>query len=571
MNQGYQGLNPKPVRAIASQEFPPVTGTGAVTEQSAIDAAKNKEVIAVAVAETEQVLPEPKDEVVTLTASQLESMLKTAIASVTDDVTKKVEASVESDKQTLQAELDKAKSDLATAQNEKATLANVFTALGHSHPVSDKAGVSMPGVNTLLASDRDRETGLFKDFVECVAKADSKMYTSQLRGIQYLQRDTSTIDSFFLKHKADLRQEMEVMVKKHGFLRGLTDKAAATARTDILPALLDYLSSFMRTTHSGTYVFWQFAFKNLELGKGPGDTIQVPRDRDISPATDVSTNLMPLSGPGATRQEYIVDSVTLALQRRGLTVPVSIPQFLSAYSMIPLENRVMKKLGKHQEADLDLCIRTRLLATTRVVYNDNGSVTTTALDVDAGDNGALSESFLNALYAYMTGALNIDTDAMGKLILVGNPLSLVPLVNSLTANNRNTEAISVEYLTEMLTQVTNADAPTVLGYMLTACGFHLFQSTAYGGGIAGTEGVQTTTFAAGAKTTRSCIAMGFYAVANATGMEPEMRRANEDNFQMVNDWIWTADRVIGDLDVDPAINSEQQLRVVEVRVTDAPF
>ena len=566
-----QGLKPKPVRAIASQEFPPVTGTGAVTEQSAIDAAKNKEVIAVATAETEQVLPEPKDEVVTLTASQLESMLKTAIASVTDDVTKKVEASVESDKQTLQAELDKAKSDLATAQNEKATLANVFTALGHSHPVSDKAGVSMPGVNTLLASDRDRETGLFKDFVECVAKADSKMYTSQLRGIQYLQRDTSTIDSFFLKHKADLRQEMEVMVKKHGFLRGLTDKAAATARTDILPALLDYLSSFMRTTHSGTYVFWQFAFKNLELGKGPGDTIQVPRDRDISPATDVSTNLMPLSGPGATRQEYIVDSVTLALQRRGLTVPVSIPQFLSAYSMIPLENRVMKKLGKHQEADLDLCIRTRLLATTRVVYNDNGSVTTTALDVDAGDNGALSESFLNALYAYMTGALNIDTDAMGKLILVGNPLSLVPLVNSLTANNRNTEAISVEYLTEMLTQVTNADAPTVLGYMLTACGFHLFQSTAYGGGIAGTEGVQTTTFAAGAKTTRSCIAMGFYAVANATGMEPEMRRAKEDNFQMVDDWIWTADRVVGDLDVDPAIDAEQQLRVVEVRVTDAPF
>ena len=566
-----QGLRPKPVRAIASQEFPPVTGTGAVTEQSAIDAAKNKEVIAVAVAETEQVLPELKDEVVTLTASQLESMLKTAITSVTDDVTKKAEVKFEEDKQSLQAQLDQAKSDLATAQNEKATLANVFTAFGHSHPVSDKAGVSMPGVNTLLASDRDRETGLFKDFVECVAKADSKMYTSQLRGIQYLQRDTSTIDSFFLKHKADLRQEMEVMVKKHGFLRGLTDKAAATARTDILPALLDYLSSFMRTTHSGTYVFWQFAFKNLELGKGPGDTIQVPRDRDISPATDVSTNLMPLSGPGATRQEYIVDSVTLALQRRGLTVPVSIPQFLSAYSMIPLENRVMKKLGKHQEADLDLCIRTRLLATTRVVYNDNGSVTTTALDVDAGDNGALSESFLNALYAYMTGALNIDTDAMGKLILVGNPLSLVPLVNSLTANNRNTEAISVEYLTEMLTQVTNADAPTVLGYMLTACGFHLFQSTAYGGGIAGTEGVQTTTFAAGAKTTRSCIAMGFYAVANATGMEPEMRRANEDNFQMVNDWIWTADRVIGDLDVDPAINSEQQLRVVEVRVTDAPF
>ncbi len=143
-----------------------MTGTGAVTEQSAIESAKNKEVISTATAEPDQVLPEQKDQIVTLAASQLESMLKVAIASVTDDVTKKVEGRFETDIKTLQAELDKAKSDLADAQNQKAAIANVFTALGHSHPISDKSGVSMPGVNTLLASDRDRETGLFKDFVE---------------------------------------------------------------------------------------------------------------------------------------------------------------------------------------------------------------------------------------------------------------------------------------------------------------------------------------------------------------------------------------------------------------------
>ncbi len=105
-------LIPRPVRAIAS-EFPPVTGTGAVTEQSAIEAAKNKEVISTATAEPDQVLPEQKDQIVTLAASQLESMLKTAIASVADDVTKKVEVKFEADRQSLQAQLDKAKSDLA--------------------------------------------------------------------------------------------------------------------------------------------------------------------------------------------------------------------------------------------------------------------------------------------------------------------------------------------------------------------------------------------------------------------------------------------------------------------------
>ena len=42
----------RPVHAIAS-EFPSVTGTGAVTEQTAIATAKNKEVIATSTVEPE--------------------------------------------------------------------------------------------------------------------------------------------------------------------------------------------------------------------------------------------------------------------------------------------------------------------------------------------------------------------------------------------------------------------------------------------------------------------------------------------------------------------------------------
>ena len=75
-------LKPKPVRAIASQEFPPVAGTGAITEQGAIDAAKNKEVISAASAEPP--LPEQNPEVITLTAEQLQSAIQAAIASATE-------------------------------------------------------------------------------------------------------------------------------------------------------------------------------------------------------------------------------------------------------------------------------------------------------------------------------------------------------------------------------------------------------------------------------------------------------------------------------------------------------
>ena len=50
-------LKPKPLRAIASQVFPPVTGTGAVNEATAIDTAKNKDVIGAASNEPPETTP----------------------------------------------------------------------------------------------------------------------------------------------------------------------------------------------------------------------------------------------------------------------------------------------------------------------------------------------------------------------------------------------------------------------------------------------------------------------------------------------------------------------------------
>ena len=339
-------LMPRPVRAIASQEFPPVTGTGAVTEQSAIDAAKNKEVVAVAAVETEQVLPEPKDQVVTLTASQLETMLKTAIASVTEDVTKKVEVKFEADKQSLQAQLDQAKSDLATAQSEKAAIANVFTALGHSHPVFDKSSaLAIPAYNKLIESTSDRIDGRLKEWRDFIDLAFCVSVQNPVTGVVYDQRDWRSADRYFVDNRAALRAEVEQYCRANGLFKGLiSGKAASTVRTDILPALLDYLSASVRKTQSGKYIFWQFVYKDIKFGKATSDTVQVARVRDLTVPTSVSDTLLAITGPSASRDNLSINSVSGVLQRRGNNTPIQIPQFFSMYSLLDLETLNFAKI-----------------------------------------------------------------------------------------------------------------------------------------------------------------------------------------------------------------------------------
>lgn len=567
-------LKSKPVRAIASQVFPPVTGTGAVTEQSAIDSAKNKEVIATASTEPES-LPEQKPELVTLTAEQLQNALQAAIASAKQEATqeadrKRQEATQEADwkRQEIQAELNETKNQLATAQNQASAITNVLTTLGHTHPVTD---VAHPAVNRLIESGNDKITGRMKEWRDRIDKAFSQNVQNPISGIVYEQRDWRSADRYFIDNRAALRDEVEQYCKANGFFKELlTDKAAATVRTDLLPILLDFLSASIRKTQSAKFIFWQFAFKDIKFGKATGDTVQVSRVRDLTAPTSVTDTLLAITGPGATRSNLSINSVSGVLQRRGLNEPVQIPQFFTLYSLLDLEMLVGQKLGKHHQADVDLRIRTRFLATTKVLYNNGADVTATAGDVGTGDDGTLTESFLNAAHAYITGTYYVDTDDMGALWLAAPARALAPLKNSLANNNRYMDQISTEKLTALFTMATNSDVPTISGYVGTFCGFHIFQSTAYGNGAAGTEGVQNETLGVGSTLTRSVIAGGYYAVARAVGMEAEIRRATEDNFQTQDAWTWISDEIVFDLDVDSAINAEQQDRIFELRVTDSP-
>jgi hypothetical protein len=51
-------------------------------------------------------------------------------------------------------------------------------------------------------------------------------------------------------------------------------------------------------------------------------------------------------------------------------------------------------------------------------------------------------------------------------------------------------------------------------------------------------------------------------------MEVQIRMDEMRRFQRLDSYIWYSQEEIASLDVDPAVNAEQQLRVVNIRTTD---
>jgi hypothetical protein len=127
-------------------------------------------------------------------------------------------------------------------------------------------------------------------------------------------------------------------------------------------------------------------------------------------------------------------------------------------------------------------------------------------------------------------------------------------------------------LTSLLKQTTMNDLGRTDGYQFSVANFHIFVSNAFGAGIVGTEGVQSETTGAGAKTTRSSFVAGRDTIGRSIAMPFTIKRAKEDGFGRINRFIWNSYECAAALDVDPASNppmsNDQQLRVVEVRTLD---
>lgn len=492
-----------------------------------------------------------------MTSDRLDALIQNAIAAAVSSATER-----------LNEQLTILQTKLAESQQHNRSLEQVFRVLN----VPTTPAIATP-------TGRDGLQGLASDFSVACESAPSAVWVSRHTGERFVQRDLSQARHLFFTQRDQLRMDMQKMAIDSGLLRGGQYASdTPTVRADIPPALLDYLSLVLRETRRARYVYWQFPFYQLELGKGPGDTIQVARFRWLAEPSSVSDRtLTPGTNLSGTSQNIAAAAVSIVLGERGLgsgspstSLPVAVPEFLIATSMLNLENAVLSRLGHDYEVYEDISIRTRYFATTRVVYNDRQSVTTTPANVGAADDGTMTENFLNNLYAYMSG-LQIPALDDGCYVLVLHDIALAQYKNSLSAKNQYLTPMNMAELTMLLQAATNKEMGRTSGYAGTLNGFHIFGTNAHSLGAAGTEGAQNETLGVGSTLTRTSLAFGRAAVARAIGMEAEMRRDNNDDFGRLNRWTWVSHETAGDLDIDPAINAEQQLTVIEIRTVDIPL
>src|SRR6476646_1723573 len=341
--------------------------------------------------------------------------------------------------------------DRATAEKDRLEL--IFAALGRPTPAQggDSLGLGpngFPMVNTRTSARNDRMLGAAADFaniLENVTDTPRRHYVNSANGEQFVQRDYRNLTRFYRKNKDQIRADMEKWVRGVGLLQGWKTWEtgdASTLKTDIPAAFLVYLSTVLRETHTSRFVFWQFTFNQLELGKGPGDTIQVARfrylpeptslaDRTLTPGTSTNSSNQPLTL--GTTQNIVLQE--LGLGKDSANAALAIPEFISAYSLLSLETAMQTRLGHDYYATEDIAVRSLLAASTRVVYNNGGSITTTPGDVGTGDDGTITEEFLNSLYSYMSSQ-KIPAMDDGCFVLVLHTTGLGQLKNSLSSKNR---------------------------------------------------------------------------------------------------------------------------------------
>ena len=80
--------------------------------------------------------------------------------------------------------------------------------------------------------------------------------------------------------------------------------------------------------------------------------------------------------------------------------------------------------------------------------------------------------------------------------------------------------------------------------------------------------VPTETIGGAANTTRSSFAFGADTITETVGMPMLVAEDQNNDFGRLRRFIWKSHMGFGYLDVDPAIDAAQQLRVLELRTAD---
>lgn len=524
---------------------------------------------------------------VTLTQDQLSIVIQNALASALkpyEDKTAALQQQLNAAQQ--QADADKAATveELNRTKTERDKLADVFKLMGSPNPVQKD---NLPSFNRHHGVSKEPD-GLAKDFIELLADRNacpSVLWTDPNSGDRFVQKDTRIAQRFYRKHKRELLDSLETAMKRQGFLAGniVTDAATSGVTSGAAGSvpdsiMLEALSTMMRETHSPRYIYWQFPVTVVRLGNGPNANIQIPRYSFLDEPTSVAdfelSTLTTYVDINPNNQALIMTTIPATVREYGLgkgtnigTRPVAIPEFISAYSLTDLMAALNSRIGHNYHGFEDLAIRSLFAATTQVRYNKNGSVVSIAASVVAGDDGTMSENFLNNLHADFRIS-QIPTYPDGCYTGVLHPIAVAQFKNDLGDQWHPPTEAAIQELTNMLMASGSAETEKVSGYLGKWCGFHLYEQNAHSCGASGTEGVQTENIGGSANITRSSYFFGPGAVGRGIGMPMDIRVDNSGTFGRLNRYVWISHESFTVLDLDSALNPNQGTRCIEVRTTD---
>jgi hypothetical protein len=471
-------------------------------------------------------------------------------------------------------------------EQELTDIKEQLTAFKELHKLTGKPDKTV-NTNTIISSNSDKVQGAFKEFQEVYERADRFTKLTKT-GNPIISYDTREVDTFIKKNKVSLVQDLESYAKANGFLRGtrsVKTQDAATSISTLSGLFLETLSAYLRVNNKSLFTFWQFPTVQFDHARGEGDTIDIPRAAYLNTASDPDDRL--LSGGGtfadidATSQAIQTGIVKATLQEWGLGKnssypPVGIPEFVRAYSMMDLLRVLNRNLQYDYHHWEDLKIRSLWSPTSRVVYNNNDSVTTDPTAVTVAGSGTLTRGFLDKLCAEMASA-SIPAYMDGCYGLVVPPIPLSNLKSSLGNLFNPATPQDLMDLTNVLnpTTINIGETEKITGYIGKYCGFHIFSSNAFGVGSVGTEGVQTETLGTTARTTRTGYAFGAETIGRGVGTPFQLVDEGTVRFGRMGRYIWRSEESFVALDVDPTGYSDtsavpQQLRVFEIHTTDTP-
>lgn len=448
----------------------------------------------------------------------------------------------------------------------------------------DTRGTGQPNamINTTISTRSDKAPGAAGEYLDLYERAPKYLVLDKNQR-QVLNVDQREMTAWLLTQKrADgmqqLLRDMDAWGKANGLFGGGSQRVdAATVRGDIPSGFLTMLSSVIRQTHRFSRILWQFANVRVEAGRRLGDTMQIPRFAlQPEPATRAARLLsgggtfVPI---GTTNQNLVQTSVDVVLKENGNPVPISVPQFLSSYSLMDLMPVVQGNLWHDYCVTEDVAMYEILDLTSRIVYNDRGNVTPTVGDVGNGDDGTFTQTFAANLYAYMR-SLAIPTWANGCYVAAVNTFAATSLKLSLEKTAAPPTPQEVADITNMLNMALAGEMDRVSGYLGTFENMMIFETNSYGCGATATRGVRNETLGGtvGSVPTRTSWAFGANIIGKAEAMPFEVRQNEVTNFGRLDEFTWLSHEEWAPLDLDPTGtgNASQQLRAIEIRTTAQP-